>query len=165
MLCQNCQQRIANVHFTQVVNNTKVEMYLCERCASDKGQYSFGSPLNISDFFPGLIGVDSLNSYMIQQQQTTCNKCGMGYEEFQKTGKMGCENCYTVYSDRLKPLIKRLHGNSEHTGKLPGSVLKGLKVSNEIEEFKEKLNSAIKSEEYEKAAELRDKIRALEADA
>lgn len=162
MLCQNCQKRIANVHFTQIINNNKVEIYVCEQCARDKGQFSFVSPLNISDFFSGIMGIDNTNQYIPQVTSVVCKKCGMSYEEFQKTGKMGCESCYEAFGERMKPLIKRLHGSSEHIGKLPGRVSKSIKVSKEIDKLKEQLNNAIKNEEYEKAAEIRDKIKSFE---
>lgn len=162
MLCQSCQKRIANVHFTQIVNSNKVEIYLCEQCAREKGQFNFGLQLNISDFFNGIIGINNANDYISKEQSEACKKCGMSYEEFQKSGKLGCENCYDMYGEKLKPLIKRLHGSVEHSGKLPTKVAECKQMAKEIDKLKEQLNIAIKSEEYEKAAEIRDKIKCLE---
>lgn len=164
MLCQFCQKRVANVHFTQVINGNKTELYLCEQCARDKGQSSFGSPFSVNNFFSGIMegGKDSdYRALEVDVQQ--CDKCGMTYREFQKIGKLGCDNCYSIFGERIKPLLKRLHGNIEHTGKVPGRVSRELSSIKEIEALKELLNKAILSEEYEKAAELRDKIKALEA--
>ena len=162
MLCQICQKRVGNVHFTQVINNNKVEMYICEQCARENGQFSFGLPLNINDFFSGIIGIDNTNQFIPKLNSPVCEKCGMSYEEFQKTGKVGCENCYNSYGERLNPLIKRLHGSLEHNGKIPGRISKSIKVSKDIDILKEQLNNAVKNEEYEKAAEIRDKIKGLE---
>lgn len=164
MLCQNCNKREANVHFTQIINNNKVEMYLCEECAREKGQVSFGSPISVSDFFSGLLGFAGPSAYITPVvQQAVCNKCGMTYEEFQKSGKLGCDNCYEIFADRLQPLIKRLHGNVEHSGKCPLKECNNIKASKEIEDLRRLLDEAVKNEEYEKAAQLRDKIKALEA--
>jgi len=164
MICQNCQKRTANVHFTQVVNNTKVEMYLCEQCAKEKGQLNIGSPFTYSDFFSGVMNFNPGAQYYAKPQcQPVCDKCGMSFEEFQRQGKLGCSNCYELFGDRLDPLLKRLHGNTGHTGKVPASVSKSLRKSKEIEELKELLNKAVQSEEYEKAAEIRDRIKMLEA--
>lgn len=164
MLCQNCQQRNANICFTQVINNNKVDLYLCESCARENGQLSIGMPINISNFFGGLMGYGGANQYIskLAPQQIICKKCGMSYEEFQRTGKLGCDNCYGIYSERLKPLVRRLHGNIKHTGKVPSKITKTIKASKEIEELKELLGQAIQNEEYEKAAELRDKIKSVE---
>lgn len=164
MLCQNCQKRVANVHFTQVINNKKTEMYLCEKCAREKGQFSLGSPISISDFFSGLIGVENSLPYNSSaSREVACDKCGMTFEEFQKTGKLGCANCYEVLGERLRPIIRRLHGADEHTGKVPSRLSKGMKTSREIEMLKDQLNKAIQNEEYEEAAQIRDEIKGLEA--
>lgn len=165
MLCQNCQKRAANVHFTQIINNRKIEMYLCEHCAKEKGQLNVGAPLSINDFLSGLIGLEQTGSYLsdMQPKQVVCEKCGMSYDEFQRVGKLGCNNCYEVFHEKIKPLIKRLHGSIVHNGKIPASVSKDIKSSKEIEELKELLNKAIQNEEYEKAAEIRDKIKSIEA--
>lgn len=163
MLCQNCQKRIANVHFTQVVNNSKVELYLCEQCAKDKGKLTFGSPFPISDFFSGIIGVADPAEYVASPvKQEACDKCGMSYEEFQRTGKLGCSNCYKLFGDRLLPLFKRLHGSVEHHGRAPEKMVKTMESQKELEALKQQLGEAIGREEYEKAAELRDQIRKLE---
>ena len=88
----------------------------------------------------------------------------MSYDDFQKTGKLGCGECYNVFSERLEPLLKRIHGNSEHHGKTPKKMEQSIKKYNELNDLKALLNKAIQSEEYEKAAELRDEIRKLEVE-
>jgi protein arginine kinase activator len=164
MLCQNCQQKIANVYFTKVVNNIKIELYLCENCAKKNGHYNIEVPLNINNFFNGLLGFAGTGQFIntLSNAQVLCEKCGMSYEEFQKVGKLGCDNCYEIYSDRLNPLIRRLHGNTKHTGKIPGKIAETMKVSKKIEDLKMQLNRAIQNEEYEKAAEIRDIIKMAE---
>lgn len=163
MLCQHCQKRVANVHFTQIVNNRKVELYLCEQCANDKSQFDLGSAFNIGDFFSGFIASNKSVPYVPSvQQEPSCEVCGMTYNNFQNTGKLGCGNCYKVFGDRLKPILKRLHGNAEHTGRLPVKVKETLKVTNEIEKLKSSLNKAVQNEEYEKAAMIRDEIKKME---
>ncbi len=164
MLCQNCQKRAANVHFTQEINGNKVELYLCEKCANENGKVSFGYPFNVSDFFSGLIGIGNASPYMTPfQPQEVCEKCGMTYEDFTKTGKLGCSECYGTYGERLEPLFKRIHGNPVHTGKVPGRISSKMKTTREIDKLKELLNKAIQNEEYEKAAGLRDQIKKIEA--
>lgn len=163
MLCQNCHKRVASVHFSQKINNKKVDMYLCEQCANEKSQFGMSLPLNINDFFSGLIGFGTTAPYLTSApQDLTCDKCGMSYSDFQKAGRLGCSRCYELFEDRLRPVIKRLHGNTEHTGKIPGKILNSVKASREVEKLKELLNKAIQAEEYEKAAEIRDKIKAIE---
>lgn len=163
MLCQNCQKRNANVHITQIINNNKIEKYLCDQCANEKGKFGFGSSINLSDFLSGFIVSSNNETKMdIEPKGSTCEICGMNFEDFRKTGKMGCGSCYQSYGDKMKPILKRLHGNSEHVGKAPAAVSKGLEFSREIEKLKELLGKAIQTEEYEKAAEIRDRIKEME---
>jgi protein arginine kinase activator len=163
MQCQICNKRTATVHFTQIVNNKKVEMHLCHQCAEEKGGYGFGLPLNISSFFASLLGFNEKQPYVQQMHRTTsCPKCGMTFEEFQRSGKVGCNNCYDVFEDNLNPLIRRLQGSIEHNGKVPARLSKSISISREISRLKELLLKAVEKEEYEKAAEIRDKIKSLE---
>jgi Uncharacterized protein with conserved CXXC pairs len=148
---------------TQIINNKKAEIYLCEQCANGKGHFGFGPAINLGDFLPGFIVSGDNDSQMdIDIENESCDICGMSFEDFRKTGKMGCSSCYQSYSDRIKPILKRLHGNTEHTGKAPSKISKVLEASREIDRLKEMLGKAIQSEEYEKAAELRDRIKELE---
>lgn len=164
MICQQCQKNVANVHFTKVLNGNKVEMHLCEKCAKENSQISFMPSLSIHDFFSGILG--GAGSYVMQEERKplACGDCGMTYEEFQKTGRFGCPECYKVYGEKLQPLLRRLHGGVEHRGKVPSKVQACLKTSKEIEALKEQLSAAIRNEEYEQAAELRDRIRKIETD-
>ena len=166
MLCQQCHKRPANVHFTKIVNGDKVEMLICDQCAREKGQLGFGGfghSLNINDFLSGFIGLSPMDSFKeCVQKEECCEVCGMSFEDFSKTGKMGCGNSYGKFGERLKPVLKRLHGNYEHAGKAPVGVTKVLDVSREVERLKGLLGKAIQEEEYEKAAEIRDRIKAVE---
>lgn len=173
MQCQLCQKRLATVHFTNIVNNQKVEMHLCEQCANEKGQLGFGFPTlhaGINSLITGLLGFDiNSNNISIQNQYLTntprkfkCEECGMTIDEFLKLGKLGCANCYTSFEEKLNPLIRRLQGSVEHNGKVPDRVARTASTNRKIEKLKELLNKAIEREEYEKAAELRDEIKSLE---
>lgn len=163
MLCQNCQQRPANVHFTKIVNNTKIEMYLCEQCAAEKEQMGFEDNFSFSDFFTRLMGFGSSPQPLsTQRKNIVCDKCGMSFSEFQRIGKMGCARCYELFGDQIRSIIKRLHGSMQHTGKAPSRIERGRRNEKEIYELKKLLEEAIKNEEYEKAAEIRDRIKELE---
>lgn len=164
MLCQQCQKKVANVHFTQIINGKKIELYLCTQCANDKGQLGFSPQLNLGDFLWGIPAFSGNKGFPQKKQpeEVHCNVCGMSFGDFRKTGKLGCANCYKVFSDNLNPILRRIHGSAEHNGKAPGKVSDCLKATNELEHLKARLAAAIEKEEYEKAAELRDTIKGLE---
>ncbi len=159
MLCQNCQQRVANVHFTQIKNNAKVDIYLCDQCAKEISQAESIYPFGFNDLINGLFGTQ-----IKQESPVTlkCGNCGMEYEEFLKSSRLGCAECYKAFEERLDPIIKRLHGNAPHHGKVPVRVSSNVKIPDEIEKLKQLLSESVKKEEYEEAARIRDRIKSLE---
>ncbi|MDQ2084890.1 UvrB/UvrC motif-containing protein [Herbivorax sp. ANBcel31] len=163
MLCQKCQKRVANIQFTQIINNNKHVVYLCDQCAREEGKFNIGSPLSINDFFSGIMGVPYMQSVKQHNSEIKCDSCKMSYNEFEKTGKIGCSDCYKAYGEKLMPLLKRLHGSVQYNGKIPGRVYSKVKVSREIRKLKEHLDACIKNEEYEKAADIRDQIKEMES--
>jgi protein arginine kinase activator len=175
MVCQQCNKREANVHYTQIINGKKVEMYLCTQCAAENGTLSFDPQLSLGSLLWGfpVFGESSGYAKFEQPEVLRCNVCGMSFDDFRKGGKLGCPQCYSVFRDNLAPILRRLHGSTEHTGKTPdkASAVKKTEdrdpaietnTSNEIERLKAELSKAIECEHYEKAAELRDRIRSLE---
>ena len=87
----------------------------------------------------------------------------MTYQEFQKCGMLGCANCYQAFKEPMTALLQRVHGNTQHAGRVPGGVHSGTSIRMNIDRLKQKLQKAIADEEYEQAAKLRDAIRALSA--
>jgi protein arginine kinase activator len=168
MLCQSCNQRDANVHITKVINGVKNEFHLCEECAKQKQEINMGIPFNMSsslsfqnimDGFVEMMG----NSTPPQQEQKKCETCGMTFDHFRRTGKVGCGGCYEAFGKNLTPLIKRIHGNLQHTGKLPKRTGGLLKLKRSVDNLKSELKMAINNEEYERAAMVRDQIREIES--
>lgn len=170
MLCQLCNKRPANVHLTKVINGVKTELHVCEQCAHEEGlnlgtQLSgFDIPFSFSNIFAGLMdsGTGGNLAHMMQKP-LKCMECGLDYEQFKNTGRFGCSRCYEAFGDKLEPLIKRIHGNTQHTGKVPKRTGGIIRIKRDIEKLKYELKQAIDNEQYEKAAEIRDRIRKLES--
>ena len=163
MMCQQCHLREANVHYKQIINGKKVEMHLCSQCAEEKGKLTFSPQLCLGSLLGGVgFGSDTDYPGIGKQPVLRCSMCGMSFDDFRRSGKLGCPNCYRVFRDNLEPILRRLHGGSEHTGKVPARLADEIKTTNEIERLKAELASAVENEQYEKAAELRDRIRELE---
>lgn len=166
MICQNCNFMEANVRFTQIINGNKAEMYLCENCAAEKGLKGIEIPFGINDFLSSFISMNAMPSaqYMPAVKSIrACKTCGMEYDEFLKSGRLGCVNCYSTFGNKLNGLVKKLHGNVAHKGKVPGAKQGDEKKQpTQIESLKQMLTKAIEREEYEQAARIRDEIRKLE---
>lgn len=187
MVCQQCNKREANIHYTQIINGKKVEMYLCSQCADENGKLSFSPQLSLGNLLWGFTGFGGNAGYgkFEQPEVLRCSVCGMSFDDFRRSGKLGCANCYNVFRENLEPILRRLHGSAEHKGnspektpdtapgktqdttrcKAPDGIKTdgGAKLADEINRLKSELSSAVESEHYEKAAELRDRIRDLES--
>ena len=162
MQCEECGKKPATVHITKIEAGKKTDMHLCEQCAVQKNPLSLNTNFSVQDLVAGLLKSGNVGPFKVDiVQEPKCGVCGLSYSRFKATGKFGCSNCYKVFGDKLNPLFKKLHGNISHTGKLPEKAGTKIKLVKEIEKLKQELNTAINGEEYEKAAELRDKIREL----
>ncbi|GGB49765.1 protein-arginine kinase activator protein [Lentibacillus populi] len=170
MECQECQKRPATLHFTQVVNGNKIEVHVCEVCAKEKGYmtypeegYSFHNLLTgLFNFEPSPMSSHS-NSAFTQPKELQCPQCGMSFAEFKRVGKFGCASCYHTFSERLDPILRRVHsGNTKHFGKIPKRQGGDLHAKKQLEDYKVQLKALIDKEEFEEAAEVRDKIKDLE---
>lgn len=100
-----------------------------------------------------------------------CDFCGTSFDKFKQTKKLGCENCYYAFSgtNELNFLNKVLsenfktHSTVKKSIKSSDSILKSntLSTEEEIKFLNLRLDSAIKLEDYEEAARLRDLIKEL----
>lgn len=165
MLCDICHKKEANIHFTEIVNDKIFEFHLCEGCAQVKGvEMSFGKAhFSIVDLLASLSGFEP--SLKIEREiKQKCENCNMSFEDFKQTGKLGCSECYNSFKNELGPLLERIHGSGQHIGKNPSykKVRKKDRTFLDIQNLKKELSCAIKVEEYEKAAIIRDKIKKME---
>jgi protein arginine kinase activator len=172
MLCDICKKNEATVHLTEVVNDDVSELHICEQCAREKGT-SMQQHFGIAELLSGLA---DLPADMVSRKShigIKCPGCGMSYDNFKKMGKFGCAKCYDAFRRALYPLFKKIHGTSRHIGKTPDkSTLvksgrsakpdKAYAAKDKLKDLKAKLLDAIKREEFEQAAVLRDKIKAIE---
>lgn len=168
MICQECHQRPATLHLTKIVNGEKTQLHICEVCAQEKGHMFPGgmNDFSIHNLLSGLLNHQGNNTVSFQQTQQTkplrCEICGMTYPQFSKSGRFGCSNCYEAFGERLDPLFRRVHGNMRHSGKVPERSGGAIKLKKEVDQLKYELRMCIEQEEFERAAQLRDRIRELE---
>ena len=168
MLCQECQQRKASLHFTKIINGEKTEFHICDTCAKEKGDHFPGSnSFSIHQLLSGLLDVNPISGSSGELrkpvQELRCKSCGMSYQQFAEIGRFGCSNCYQTFESKLDSIFKRIHsGNVLHGGKVPKRKGKDLHVHKQIKQLKQELQKMINKEEFETAAEIRDKIRSLE---
>lgn len=165
MYCDECKQKPATVHLTQMFQGQKTEAHLCESCAAKKGafMFNFGNNLNIPHLLGSILGNPyDTKELLTQQQAPTCPECGMNFINIKQTGKLGCSECYTTFEQELEPTLRRINGNSQHVGKTPSRSGRQLLIKRQIEELKSELQQAVAGERYEDAVKIRDSIKELE---
>lgn len=166
MLCQHCKKNEATTHVKQNINGEITEYMLCRDCAKELG---YGNML--SDFhsdFNSLLGSFFSTALPARTGATRCPVCGSSYNDIARSGNVGCASCYDVFEEQLMPTLRKVHGNTRHSGKHPG--LKGApdkpaaeQPSDRKARLQEELERAIKDQNFERAAELRDEIKGMEA--
>lgn len=165
MYCEECNKRPAAVHFTQIINGQKKETHLCEKCAAQKGFFMFNleGQMDIPNLLGSFFGShNNMQGANANTKQTVCSNCGMKFTDIRQTGKLGCADCYNAFDQDLEPILRRIHGNNQHIGKIPAREGETVLLHKKIEELKNQLHQAVVSEQYEKAAEIRDSIKELE---
>lgn len=160
MQCDICGKNESTVHLTEIINNEVTKLHLCEACAKQKA-YEMEEHFGLAELLGGLadFGVEIESGGM---SKLKCKSCGFSYMDFKKAGRLGCGECYEAFSKNLTPLLKRIHGSDQHYGKAPSKAKKMVKVRDDIQTLKSRLQKAIHMEEFEEAAELRDQIKELE---
>lgn len=167
MVCEKCQQRPASVHMTKIINGTKTETNLCEVCAHDENNVGIGlepkwmlQNIFAELFNQAISGNQTFNMAKVKPVQ--CEHCGFSDVQFSQVGKLGCPKCYDIFENKVDSVLRRVHGNARHTGKIPKRTGGTLGLRKEIEELKQKLQAVVAREEYEIAAKIRDDIKHLE---
>ena len=153
----------AVVHLTQVVNNKISTHHLCEACAAEKGINTTKptSSFALSDFLAQL--GEAGQSPGGEEALGACEFCGLTFAGFKESGRLGCSHCYSSFEKGLRRLLVRIHGASQHVGKvyLPPNPT-ATDLEKRLDALRRRLNRAVESEDFERAAVLRDQIRALE---
>ena len=191
MLCDNCGKREANVRYSENINGRRKELNLCEECSKKLGitNMNFNMPIDFSSFFGEFMEDFATPDFipLLNQVKTLkCDQCGYTFDDIVNTGKLGCGNCYSVFEERLDPIIKRIQGSNKHVGRI-GKIIddritkkheevnktsekqeSNIKENetksekqNKLEKLQEELKQAIKEERYEDAAKIRDQIKNL----
>lgn len=165
MMCVKCGQKPAAVHMQQIINGEKKEIFLCVDCAGENEVgISFGNLFQgfLDSFFDGQQNYNVNVNNPSGTKSITCKTCGLSYNDFKKTSKIGCADCYNEFKDELKIILKNIQGSNDHEGKFPSSVGQEYLQKRNIENLRLQLRKAIDTEQYEKAAEIRDQIKEIE---
>ena len=164
MKCDMCHANDATVHLTEIINNKVTKLHLCEECAKEKSR-EMEEHFGLADLLSGLADLAPIVEKKEAEGVGTgmkCPTCGFTFQNFRKLGRLGCPQCYATFKAQLSPLLRKIHGSDAHIGKMPTKRAVVREKATMLNDLRKALDRAIGSEEFEDAARLRDRIRALE---
>jgi protein arginine kinase activator len=141
------------IHITEVENYQCVkEVSLCQECSS--------AMIHQEDYKKVII--DGLIQFACEKikaeekllAKNYCPDCVHSLDDIDKTARLGCATCYSHFKDELLPVLKKIHGNTQHIGKTPSNL-----TAKSKEELEIALKTAIQNEDYTQAAKIRDMLK------
>ncbi len=153
---------------TQIINAQTTELILCEECARSRGLYDPQALCYAEQFFPealrervdrivrelsdkaaGLPGTHSRTADLISR----CPVCGFSLEDYRRTSRLGCPDCYSVFAREFAVNISAAADSPDKQATEPPLR----------EQLERKLREAVAREDYESAARLRDELKAIQS--
>lgn len=156
MICEVCNKNEATVKLIAIIDGVKTERHMCAECVEKQKRRVRAE--GMQSMLSAIISSARKNQ---EGSSLRCSGCGLSYDEFRKTSHLGCAQCYDDFRMQLRPLLIRLHGRTQHAGRMPEKVDETLRTSTELEQLRREMEVAIACEDFEQAAELRDRLRAL----
>ncbi len=162
-MCDICGESPAVVHMKEIENDKVTHLDLCRSCAEKRG-YSVGAAAsgNLQDLAQKLVSMAQEVTGSQEAEGIRCTSCGLFYTEFTQVGRLGCPDCYTAFATQLRPLLRRTHGSATHQGRRPQESPALREERRELRQMRADLDRAIRREEFERAAAIRDQIQKLE---
>lgn len=158
MKCEICNENLAVIQLTQIIDGESIETNICESCASKNTNLNILGNFDLGNIFKILGNSEDFNE---EKNEKHCSNCNINYSEIINRGKIGCPQCYIDFEKEFEELFKSMYGRDKHIGKTPSKFKNRLKEEIKIENLQRELDEAVKTENYEKAAVLRDEIRHL----
>lgn len=177
--CMGCQQNMATIRFTRIVNGTADTVFLCQNCAADRSPYQKKAAHHLDEILSKILGTGGSGPVAPTSSEagppgsqrpgdTTadlmCSGCGLPYASYADSLILGCSECYTSFEKLLINDFQRFHKATRHTGRVPRSQREQVSLLRNVEELKRRLADAVREEDFLLAARLRDEIRALEGE-
>jgi protein arginine kinase activator len=167
MLCEDCRDREAEVHLTSIEAEEMQSVHLCLSCAAARGISSEDAGIDVDDKPPlvdflAQLGASDART-PVPDSTEPCPFCGISTADFRKAGRVGCSQCYVHFETQIRGLLRRIHGSSQHAGKLYLSESSDISDRlGQISSMRRRMKRAIETEDFETAADLRDRIHEME---
>ncbi len=140
MLCSNCK---INEGVHAVTGADGEETFLCGECYARLGAAAEYAALSHIE------------------EGGRCPVCGTTYDQYKRTGLVGCSACYEAFREKLLPVIRRMHGETVHVGAHPLGNGKLYELLDERARLRAELEEAIKRKDMAEADRLNRSIREI----
>ena len=162
--CDLCN-KLACVHEVTVRGGVKKEVHLCDTHAREAGIVMPGQP-PINQLLTQFVFSQGAKTAAPKPVIKACPGCGMTFAQFRQAGRLGCAQCYIAFETELSQLIERAQsGGCHHCGKAPRRSGAALDRELLIQRLARELDQAVAAEQYERAAQLRDRLTSLDSPA
>lgn len=170
MICEDCKQRPATVHYAQSINGQNTELHLCQDCYAKRvgGQFMINPnflALNVFSQLAKPLVSPLQDASAVRAPILKCADCGLHFQQFLNSSLLGCPNCYTAFRSQLEHLMRQFQAGLRHQGKIPLRRGGTTRLRRKIQKIRMELQKAVELEQFEKAAQLRDELRNLEQSA
>jgi protein arginine kinase activator len=166
MRCQQCDKP-ATFHITELTGGKPQELHLCEEHARQyliQSEDEHAPTPSLAGALAQQLAVGQTAEELARLDQRACPVCGITFYEFRNQGRLGCPHDYVCFQAELEPLILNIHGETEHTGKRPRRFAGGTESRTQLIRMRREMKEAVEGEHYERASELRDQIRLIDAE-
>ena len=156
MLCDECKTNQAEYYRVLEINGRRTERHLCAACQQKYNDFAMLKFSGMGSLFSTFNDSPAVE----RRKQAVCKECGTNYDEFLKTGYLGCAACYNEFKAALAPIILKTQGSSVHTGKRPRMGSEDLKQQ-KVLKLRKELDTAVAEERYADAQKIKNEINKL----
>ena len=163
VICMKCKKNFATVKLTRIEKGRVEELNLCQSCAAEISPYQkklAGAQANLDSILAGLLASEK-EKKRITDVDITCRGCGLPFASYRESLFLGCAQCYDSFGEHLLGDLRKFHGSTSHQGKVPKLMQSKIAMRQDIQQVRRQMEAAIEQENFELAAQLRDKIKSL----
>ena len=177
MLCDKCKKNTAVIHIKEFINGKCKNLNLCQECAAKNGAGLLPEiGLNISEllFEHSPFAQPSKTEEAVKHNKesknsgsTACPNCGLTRDDMcANDHRLNCPECGNTFRKTINHALEKVrYAGVEYHGKRPSSASENspVVIHQQLFRLKKELQKFIETENYEAAAECRDKINMLQA--
>jgi protein arginine kinase activator len=160
MICDICGLNNAVIHIEKHAGEEHSQFKVCCKCAGIEGL----SPENLKEETLQKL-ISDLAAIHRPAKLAKCSFCGTDSLGFEKTTRVGCGRCYEDLAGSMRLARWQGSGIMKHVGRTPYRFTLAKdsfdESVNNLHKLEDDLQKCISNEQYERAAELRDRIEVL----